>query len=457
VRLLKRGRKLLRVRGSRALATSGCADKCCDGGCANYVLVRWCCDPERTAWAFMNRRDCPDWRDWMPSLSPTEPQTFKVTADPASACWTTDPVPEGNVRRYADIPANAVFIPFGPDSVIVDGCDVPECLNCPECCGSKELPLPCGDYGPTTCCECGDNYTLTITETARTTVQGTDYEYPCTVGLSTGHSQPAAEQVFTRTASFTFTCDPDTGQRIVTGTSSVNGRLDMHYANIRVRDDNACELVSIARGRTQTTLTDYEQQWTDLHSGQEGCGLTRSEAGILLPTAIILGMPFDLTAYGVFRYDVQGDCSGQFERSIEACSTEGGGPNGRACQFGIGTIRSSVAWSGSQACDGGSFEESGTFVGLASLPVALTNQAGTFEGLWNGTQAGSWFYSCRWNVTGGDPCRQDPCANQNPVGFAKSTSNRVDTLPIKPGASIADMRDTILQKRLGKRCNCGKK
>ena len=26
----------------------------------------------------MNRRDCPDWRDWMPSLSATEPQTFKV-------------------------------------------------------------------------------------------------------------------------------------------------------------------------------------------------------------------------------------------------------------------------------------------------------------------------------------------------------------------------------------------
>ncbi len=455
MRLLKRGRKLLRVRDKRALATSSCADTCCDGACPNYVKVRWCCDPAREAWVYMNRMDCPGYRDWLLSLSPTEPQTFKLSSNPQDACWTSDPLPEGNIRTYAEVPAGAFFVPVSADSFIVDSCLDPACDNCPECCGSNELPEGCGDVGKPRCCECGDNYTLTITETARTTVTGTDYEYPCTIGLSTGHTQPAAEQVFTRTATFTFTCDPTTNTRVVTGVSRVDGRLDLHYANIRVRDDNACELVSIARGRTQTNLTQYEQTWNDLHTGQEGCGLTRSEVGVLLPTAIILGMPFDLTAYGVFRYDA-GECAGQFERSIEACSQEGGGTNGRACQFGLGSIRSTVAWSGSQACDGGAFEESGTFVGLASLPVALTNQGGTFEGLWNGTQAGEWYYSCRWSVSAGDPCRSDPCANQNPVGFAKATSTRLDT---KPMQSESLKREQILQRALRgvKGCNCGKR
>lgn len=460
MRLLKRGRKLLRVRDKRALATASCADRCCDGGCPNHVLARWCCDPERTGWVYMNRRDCPGYRDWLPSFSATEPQTFKVSPAASDACWTTDPVPEGNVRTYADIPGGAFFVPVSDQSFIVDSCLVPECLNCPECCGSRTMPQGCGDGSngePTRCCECGDNYTLTITETERITVNGTDYEYPCTVGLSTGHSQPAGESIVTRTASFRFVCDTTTNTRRVIGASTVDGATTLHLADIVVQPDNSCLLVSITRGRTVVTPVNYSQTWNELQGGQEGCGLTRREVAILFPTGLFVGDPFELQSWGVNQYDVGGVCAGQYERSMEACSPEAGGPNGRACQLGIGVVRSSVAWSGNQSCNGGAFEETGTFKTLGALPVDFTNGVGTFFGSWNGVQEGEWFYSCRWNITPGDPCQSDPCQNQNPVGLAKSTTSRVEVAAPDPSQSMADRLKSILAKRSRKGCNCGRK
>lgn len=469
IRLLKRAGRLLRLPSGR-LATTECRDRCCNGSaCPNYVLVRWCCEPERTAWVYMNRLDCPGHVDWLPTLSATEPQTFKVSADPTSACWTTDPLPEGNVRAYRDIPTGSVIIPLDEASFIVDSCLVPECLNCPECCGSRNMPEGCGDFGPLRCCECGDNYTLTISETMTASGFGTHYADPCTTFPAIGHQQPTWEHQFTHTASFRFECEEvDLGagpflRRKVVGQSVITIRRLVHYAVIDytfpTQAGDPCFLNSASQGRTvvQTDET-IVRSWDQLGIGAEGCGLTRSQAARFGPSVGGLGtLGLSKHGVGVGLYDA-GDCSGTDATWYAGCSVEAGGDFGTACQFGISRIGSEVQWSGSQGCNAGAFSETGTYVAVGGLPVStIINGNGPVDSLWTGAEEGTWAYNLQWSTTGGDACQQDPCSKQEPVGLTKTTlkgAKNTGSLAMRVG------NGSVLDRALNakaKDCNCGKR
>lgn len=405
----------------------------------------------------MNRRDCPGFREDIPSFSVDGPQTFKVSPEPTSACWTTDPVPEGNVRAYADIPASAIFIPVGPESFIVDSCLVPECLNCPECCGSREMPdVTCGEgfNGPRKCCECGDNYALTIIERMERHEVGTHYGDPCTNYPALAYEQPVLDIVETHEATFNFGCVD--GVRVVTGIGRINTLAQTHYADLRVHypttPTDSCYVESISRGRTQETTIEQAYQWGDRQPGLEGCGVTRQSIRQLTPSS-----DAPLSGYGLAKYDFEGVCFGSESRFSDGCLTENGGPNGVSCQFGIDP-GSSVEWSGSQSCRGGSVRESGTFVLPLSNPVAMYINGGPAqEGLYLGARSGTWTYSIEWNVTRGDLCQQDPCSKQEPVGLTKTTlkgAKNTGSLAMRVG------NGSVLDRALNakaKDCNCGKR
>lgn len=472
MRLLKRGRKLLRVRDKRALATSSCADTCCDGACANYVKVRWCCDPTREAWTFMNRPDCPGYVDWLGSLSTTDPQVFRLATDPSQTCWSTDPVPEGNIRAYSDIPAGALILPRGVESEIVDGCADDRCGPCPECCGSRFMPTGCGSNstvpGENVCCECGDNYTLTITETANSRATGTHYADPCTTFPSIG-TQPSWESRATHTATFTFGCrEVDDGnggtrlERFVTGRSVLERTRTINYARIVYYfpvdnfDPRPCGLIEFGQGRTVVDTQTFERTWEEAYGG-EGCGLTRNFVARLGPENLI---PGNLTGMGtgIARFDIFGECFGSDSVSLPVCDN----PFSFECQMGIPFSGYNMQWTGSRNCDGGAFTESGTFGGGQSnwsevtvIQGDTTNPA--FDTLWPGGQAGSWEYSVQWNTSGGEACDADPCGQQQPIMLRpKDNIHRLDTKPAKYENLT---REQILQRALRgvKGCNCGKR
>lgn len=429
------GRLRLDVQGRARLGAPG-ESCCCDSTCPNYVLVRWCCDPERTAWAWMNRPECPGHVPAYPSLSATAPQTFKVNSDPASACWTSDPIPEGNVRAYGDVPQGAVFIPFGEGTVLVDSCLEPACLNCPECCGSRTMPDGCGDGtvgGAAICCECGDGYTLTISEVMIARGMGTHYADPCTTFPAIGHTQPTWDHEVRRTATFVFGCeevgDGNGGtflRRKVTGQSVMTISRIKYYARIEYHfpqfTGDPCFLIAATQGRTEVELDEtIERTWEELGNGGEGCGLTRRAAAEAGPSVGGLGT-FGLSKHGVGvnRYDALGDCSGFEETWFDGCSVEAGGEFGTACRFGINRIGSEVRWSGTQNCDGGTFHEDGEYVTVGGLPVeTIINGVGPEDAAWTGAERGAWAYDLTWSVSGGEECQVDPCQDQNPVGLTR--------------------------------------
>lgn len=431
----------------------------------------------------MNRPDCPGHVPAYPSLSTTAPVTFKVTADPLSACWTSDPVPEGNVRAYADIPAGAVFVPFGNGTVIAGGgCLDPICLNCPECCGSRSMPNRCGDFsdppGVFICCECGDDYTLTISERAQSVATGTHYADPCTVYPSIG-TQQSWDSTVTHEATFHFGCEEVDGgpegtflRRKVTGQSVVTIRRNGYYARIVYTvGPGTCSLVSFGAGRTETFEEEFTNGWESFLG--EGCGLTLRQVARLGPEDWSVTRTSRGLGYGIARFINLGECFGQHAEWTPGCSDDLGGPFNPACRFGLAAVGFSVAWSGSQGCDGGTFEETGTFANLAAMRVEeVVNGVQTpGDPSWQGAEAGSWSYSCTWAKTGGAPCQQPPCEDQQPAGLirerikreraARNVGRLLAPLAIDARASTGLTRDQLLDwaaspSRAGGCGGCGK-
>ena len=474
MRLLKRGRKLLRVRDKRALATSSCADRCCDGACPNYVRIAWCCDHAVVGWLWMNRPECPGHIPSRPSFRTDGPQVFRISDDPSQTCWATDPLPEGNVRTYADIPPAELILlqHLTASAEIVDNCADARCGPCPECCGSRYMPIGCGDNtnppGEFRCCECGDGYTLTITETSQSSAVGTHYQDPCTVFPSIG-SQPSWEVSATHTATFNFGCRevPDgnggtTLQREVTGSSTIRIERAGHYATIRYRfplqTGDPCFLESFSRGRDVFQNTDSVDGWVQFGGG-EGCGLTVRQASRLGAIDFSLLGTTRGFGYGLNRYNLLGECSGQHEQWIPACSDELGGPDNFLCRMGVDRVGFSVQWDGNQSCNGGAFTESGSFVNLAGLRSDTSvNGQPLQETTWGGVESGSWVHSITWAVTGGEPCDADPCGQQNPAGLqARANTARLDSKPPATEKPLAALLEDVLQRRLRKGCNCGKR
>lgn len=459
----------------RALLSSSCAAECCGSGpCPNYVKVRWCCDIEREAWVWMNRPDCPGYQEDIPSLSTTDPQTFRLTSDPTNTCWTTDPQGEGNIRAYADIPPGAMLLPRGANAEILDGCLDARCGECPECCGSRLMPPGCGGGLSTServCCECGDDYTLTITETSQSSGLATHYADPCTTFPSIG-AGPSWEVSVTRTATFHFGCRevPDGSggtrlERVVTG-QSVMRRIDKeHWALIRyhfpVDQNDTCYLESFTPAyRTVTTEREFVRTWEELGGG-EGCGLTREAVAQTTPHD--LGLDRATFGSGAFqaasRFDLFGECNGELSQTLSACSDLPGGPNSTACRFGLGTVGWAVQWSGNKTCSGGTYGETGTSTVVTNVRVdTIVNNQPAGETLWLGAEAVEWRYDIAWQVTGGRPCFADPCGQQQPADLRL----RSDTRPrdIRPRAGEPLTKEQILSLALrgfGKGCNCGKR
>lgn len=424
----------------------------------------------------MNRPDCPGHVPDYPSLPLTGPQTFKVSADPLSACWTSDPLPEGNVRAYRDIPADAIFIPFGVDAVLVDGCDVPECLNCPECCGSRTMPNRCGQNsdppGEVVCCECGDDYTLTLTETMRASGVGTHYADPCTVFPAIGHTQPTWDIESSRTATFHFGCEEvDDGnggtflRRKVTGVSVARIVSRRHRALIEyhfpVDQNDTCYFISAGVGRTEVLRDEtFTRTWEELGIGAEGCGLTRRAAAYFGPGVNLFGTLGAVYGVGLgeTRYDVDGECSGSSATWTDGCDPSLGGEFAIACRFGVSRVGSEVVWAGDQECRGGSFTESGTYTAVGQLPATVVvNGLPPSDTDILGAESGTWEYTQAWGVSGGRECQQDPCTKQEPIGLAKTRIKGE-----KSARSLADGRGggSVLDRALNAKaggCNCGKR
>ena len=460
MRLLKRGRKLLRNRENRTLVTSACADKCCDP-CPNFVRVQWCCDPLRRAWAYMNRPECPSYREGTRSFSATESQTFRLTDDPSATCWRTDPLPDGNIITRAQLLA----LPIGEQLVvgnaldaglvILDNCEDETCGPCPECCGSTYTPDGCGDI-PTSdyvCCECGDNYTLTITETSQSSSVA-EFLHPCTVYPAIG-SLTNGECHITHTATIHFGCeevDDGNGGRVlrrkVTGKHIVDVTYRKTFATIRYLFGNdapeGCQLQSFSTGRVVEDIRHFEYPWT----GGEGCGLTLSAVS----RGGVCGGPRAIgPSYGFGRFIGQGECSGVYSQTVDPCDPDQGGSAGsRGCQMGLPYEGFNTRWSGARDCDGGTFSESGDWINSRVGLDADTSVNGgpLLPTSWGGAERGTWEYSISWQKTGGDACNDDPCTKQQPALVKPDQPRRRVT-------ASAILENALNAKPKG--CNCGKK
>ena len=410
----------------------------------------------------MNRPDCGAYIPGVPSLSAERSEVFRDPDDPSATCWRTDPLPEGNMRPFADIPIEErTSIVLWSNIVLVGGCADDSCGPCPECCGSRLMPdVTCGDGDGigSRCCECGDDYTLTITESATGSGTGTHYADPCTTFPAIGHTQPTWEVRATHTASFHFGCETvDLGagpvlRRKVTGQSVVRIVRRTFFANIEYHlptsnaDPEQCHLISVSQGRTVEEVAEFTRTWDQLAIGDEGCGITPSVASQLGPMAMGLAQG---RGYGLRQYNA-GECNGEYQQWFDGCSPEAGGPFGIPCSFGIPRVGFDVQWTGYQSCTGGGFTENGTYHQTGPVPVTtIVNGGPPGDTTWLGGEAGSWSYSLQYGVGGGRRCESDPCANQQPFLLRAAKTRQ----GIVTGASILDRALNAKAKD----CNCGKR
>lgn len=448
------GRLAVDAAGRARLGASG-EPCCCDGTCPNYVRVVWCCDPLRVAWLWMNRPECAGHIPTLPVIPLDGPVTVALGApgqNQVSNCWKTDPVPEGNVRTFAAIPPGEIVV-WDADGTpeIVDNCGDPRCGPCPECCGSRTMPGGCGgwaspDAGAGTCCECGDDYTLTITETMRASGRATAYADPCTTFPSIGEG-PSWDVEITRTATFVFGCEEVTEdgvtflRRKVTGSSVLRRVRRGHYARIEFQvprdnfDPTPCALISFQPGhRTVEESAEFVRSWNELAIGGEGCGLTRDQVAVAGPEDWGLSRPG--LSMGAFqaagRFDL-GECFGSLTQYIGPCDAILGGVDAWSCRMGTAPIGFEVQWTGSRNCDGGSYSETGSFQAANVLLRAdvVVQQLGNpnsgipFEGTWGGDEAGEWTYGVAWQKSAGRACFVDPCVAQGGEGTGKVMARRM--------------------------------
>lgn len=284
--LLRRDRALVYSPSGRALLAESCAPQCCGATDFDVIAARDCCNPTQIARYIALAPDPPN-GSW-PSLlcgdprsrcanPPTDrPVLVKFRFDTGViSCYVTDPAiirPYSQLsdadRRLVVAPVGAYVLGYTSDWGDTDCRTDPECPTCPTCC----VPVvqdPSGVCGPSHCCECGEDTTVTVNYVSTTTVDITPVFYVAGQEVIWPETFRAVEVTRTTHATRRFTCgwNDDVGEATISTTE-----WPFRFA---VNCDN---YVYVTRGTP--TVTEEAAPWQIYAGpGDQPCGY-EPEAGI---------------------------------------------------------------------------------------------------------------------------------------------------------------------------------